>query len=117
MANVTPTALRCEHMESPLQVHRAQPRLSWRVGAGDKNARNVQQIAYRIVVASSAQLLEAKQGDLWDSARVDSDATLVHYAGKPLVSRQRAFWRVAAWDSTEAQLSWSRMATFEMGLL
>ena len=55
--------------------------------------------------------------DLWDSNRVESDETLIGYGGKPLASRQRVYWKVAAWNNVDAAEIWSEPASFEMGLL
>lgn len=88
--------LRCEYLHDPLGIDAAQPRLSWTLRS---DVRGQRQTAYQVLVASSPELLQGQQGDLWDSGRVSSDETAqVVYAGKPLPSRQACFWKVRAWD-------------------
>lgn len=81
---LTPVALRCEYRVNPQGVDEAQPRLTWRVEA---SARGAKQTAYQILVASSGAGLAANVGDLWDSGRVEGDQMVnVVYSGKPLGS-------------------------------
>ena len=108
-------ALRCEYLADPLGIDVTKPRLSWTLAS---DQRGVKQSAYQILVASSAAALAADQGDLWDSGRVSSDETAhVVYAGAPLASRQRAFWKVRVWDTAGEPSAWSEPARWEMGLL
>ena len=82
-----------------------QPRLSWTLRS---DVRGQRQTAYQVLVASSPELLQGQQGDLWDSGRVSSDETAqVVYAGKPLPSRQACFWKVRAWDRDGTPSAWS----------
>ncbi len=106
--------LRCEYAENPLGMDVAQPRLSW-VMESDTRAQT--QTAYQVLVATAPEKLEAGQADLWDSGKVMSDRSIqVAYAGRPLVSRQRAHWKVLAWDKAGQPLA-SAPAWWEMGLL
>jgi len=91
------------------------PRLSWIVESDERGQR---QTAYRILVSSSPSLLDEDHADVWDTGRVASPATTgVRYGGKPLVSRQRCFWKVQVWDKDGHASSWSRPAVWSMGLL
>jgi len=115
VAGVSVQNLRCEYRENPLGIDAAAPRLSWQL---DAKQRGEKQTAYRVLVASSPELLKKEQGDLWDSGKVMSDQTfLLRYAGKPLASRQAAFWKVQTWDKDGKASGWSPAATWEMGLL
>ena len=70
------------------------PRFSWRYESGDSNVR---QTSYRILVASSKDLLDQGVGDLWDTKTVVSNRMLlIPYEGKPLRSRDKAYWKVIA---------------------
>ncbi len=114
-AEIEAEALRCEYRNNPQGIDEPQPRLSWRLDADD--ARGVKQSAYQILVASSASLLKDGTGDLWDSGKVVSDQCLhVAYAGKPLVSRQRCFWKVRVYDQDGEASDWSDPAWWTMGL-
>jgi len=107
--------LRCEYLVNPSAIDALQPRLSWVLASGERGQR---QTAYRVLAASSQGLLDKDQGDLWDSGKVDSDRTIqVVYAGKPLCSRMRVWWKVRAWDKDGKPSAWSPPATWAMGLL
>ena len=109
---------RCEYLANPLGIDVARPRLSWVLEAIHPGDRGLKQSAYRILVASSAQALEAGTGDLWDSGKVDSDqSTQIAYRGKALASGTQAFWKVEAWDQAGHASGWSKTATWSMGLL
>jgi hypothetical protein len=106
-----PTDLRCEGTIAPLGVDSPAPRFSWRLPAGA-------QTAYRILVASTPDVLASDHGDLWDSGRVESDDTRsIPYAGAPLASSQRAYWRVISWDQHGAASPPSAIAHWTMGVL
>jgi len=107
--------LRCEYLVNPLGIDATIPRLSWTL---ESSRRNEEQMAYEVVVASTPEFLQQDRGDLWDSGRVDSDESLhIVYAGKPLVSRQRCFWKIRAWDRDGKPSAWSSAAQWQMGLL
>ncbi len=81
-------------------------------------ARGLRQTAYRVLVASTPELLNLDKGDLWDSGKVDSSKSInVEYSGKPLRSRQRYCWKVRVWDNTMQASAWSKPATWTMGFL
>ena len=109
------TRQRTEYRSNPLGIDCSAPRMEWTFTSA---LRNQWQSAYRLLVASSQANLDGNLGDLWDSGKVASAAsTQVAYAGKPLASRQRAFWKVMAWDGNDVATGWSATATWEMGLL
>src|SRR5215469_7158177 len=114
-ASVVPVNLRCEYAVNPLAVDVTAPRLFWVL---ESNERGQRQTAYEILVASSEKQLVADHGDLWDSGKVDSDETIqIPYGGKELKSSQQIFWKVRAWDAAGNVSSWSKPATWTMGLL
>lgn len=106
--------LRCEYQTDPLAIDAASPRLSWTMSSTNRGER---QTAYQIFVASSQQKLAADQADLWDSGKIESDQSIqVEYAGKPLKSRMRYYWKVRAWDQNGKTIGWSKSAMWSMGL-
>ncbi len=114
-AGLTVDRLRCEYLADPLGIDVRAPRLSWTVASEQRRQR---QTAYQILVASSRALMDADQGDLWDTAKVVSDETAhITYGGKPLVSRAACFWKVRAWDRDDKASAWSKPASWTMGLL
>ncbi len=115
------TNLRCEFLFDPLGIDVREPRLSWEL---HDMRRGVTQVAYRVLVASSPELLAADRGDLWASGRVPSDETLgIAYAGQPLASRMLCYWKARAWAQVSEggqailETPWSDVATWSMGLL
>ena len=112
---MTTEGLQCESRENPLGIDVPQPRLSWVVKSPARGAR---QTAYQILAASSPDLLASNQADLWDSGQTKSDETLnIPYAGKPLASAARIYWKVRAWDGGGQPSVWSAPATWTMGVL
>ncbi len=117
-AALNPVQLTCERMVNPPGVDQAHPHLSWVCEAADPASRGLRQMAYQVIVASSAAELRANRGDLWDSCGVTSDSTVaIPYAGKPLASRQRVFWKVRVWDQDNRPSAWSQPAEWTMGIL
>ncbi len=112
---MTSSNLGCEHRENPLGVDVAQPRLSWIQSSSQRGDR---QTAYQILAASSQQLLDKGNGDLWDTGKVRSDQNIqIPYAGRPLKSSQQVFWKVRGWDADGNVSAWSPTATWTMGVL
>ncbi|GAA4299659.1 alpha-L-rhamnosidase [Compostibacter hankyongensis] len=106
--------LRCEYREAPLGIQQAAPRLSWEITSP---ARGVVQQAYRILVASSPELLEKDSGDLWNSGKVESALSVgVRYAGKDLKSRTDGYWKVRVWTN-KGNTAESAPAHWSVGLL
>jgi alpha-L-rhamnosidase len=107
--------LRTEYMTNPLGLGTDHPRLSWTL---DSTERGQLQRAYQILVATTPEALAADKGDLWDSGQLKSSRTVhVVYAGKPLTSGQRAYWKVRAWGKDDQPTGWSEPAWWELGLL
>jgi alpha-L-rhamnosidase len=116
LADIDVEELRCEYREDPQGIDETRPRLSWQLDAD--GARGARQTAYRVLVASRADLLKKNTGDLWDSGKVASDQSVhVVYAGKPLASRQICFWKVRVFDQNGEASEWSDTASWTMGLL
>lgn len=113
-AQISLNHLRCEGLENPLAVESVHPRLSWQINS---NEPNVQQTAYQILVASSAEKLTESDADLWNSGKVESAQSIWNsYAGQPIESRQNCFWKVKVWTS-KGETDWSEPARWSMGLL
>jgi alpha-L-rhamnosidase len=78
----------------------------------------MRQTAYQVLVSSNEHVLQANQGNLWDSGRVQSDALFnIVYAGQSLPSWQRCFWKVRVWDQNGRPSNWSEPALWTMGLV
>lgn len=111
--------LRCEYLEDPLGIDAAKPRLSWVMDAPQsKITRSVRQTAYQVLVASSPELLAKDKGDLWDSGKKVSDqSVLIEYEGTSLKSSDACHWKVRVWDQDGTVSSWSKPASWTMGIL
>ena len=107
--------LKCEYLENPLGIDVTRPRLSWIL---ESSVRGQKQTAYRILVASSEEILESNIVDLWDSGKVMSDRSVhVVYEGTELRSRLRCYWKVCAWDKDGAKTEFSEPVFWSIGLL
>ena len=108
------TELRTEQLRNPLGIDVRQPRLGWRI---ESDEQNVMQTAYHILVASSADLLAQEKGDIWDSGKIESDASQwIAYQGKPLKRNARYYWKVKVYTN-RGEADWSAPAFWSMGLL
>lgn len=129
---LVPYDLRCDDSVQPLGLDDLHPRLSWKLqpgktrkgqqGAWTDSARRRRQTAYRILVASDLNHLDADRGDLWDSGEVPADRLpYAVYAGKPLRSAQKVYWKVRTRDENGVLSPWSTLSGnaewWEMGLL
>lgn len=108
-----PTQLQCDSKSSPLAINDAHPEFSWQLSAATPLLRNVRQTAYRVLVASSADILVHDRGDLWDSGEVASASSFgIPYDGTPLTPSQQVFWKVSVRDNAGHTTGWSTIATF-----
>ncbi|NJR41943.1 MAG: hypothetical protein HC767_04085 [Akkermansiaceae bacterium] len=113
---LVPSQLRCEYHASPLAIGTTAPRFSWKLSPSTPAARDIQQSAYEIQVARESDGFE--KTPLWSSGKIASAATdQIKYAGDPLVSRDRAIWRVRVWDGAGVASEWSQPTSFGVGLL
>ncbi len=110
-----PERLRCEYLVDPLGLDETSPRFSWELQDARQGAL---QTAYHVLVADSPERLAQDEGTLWDSGKVlSAETTHVCYAGEPLRSRARAWWKVRVFDQDGAVSPWSAPAFFSVGLL
>jgi len=108
-------ALKCDYKENPLGIESAAPRLSWQLRSTE---RNTVQTAYHILVADDSLLLSKNEGNLWDSKKVNSSASIqVAYDGNPLKATKTYYWKVMVWDNHHQTSGWSRIQRWQMGLL
>lgn len=111
-AQVSVTRLRCEMLNNPLGLDVQQPRFSWNLVS---KSRNVAQTAYQVIVSSSKALLAANRGDVWNSGKISSDASVhIQYGGAALKSRTHYYWKVLVWTSKGKALS-AETAYFSTG--
>lgn len=109
-----PTGLMCDLMAMPDRagIIDTKPEFSWIVPGRERGS--VQRV-YRIMVASSDELLGDDKPDLWDSGKVASSAsTAVEYDGPPLSPESSYFWKVRTWRGDEPG-PWSETQMFRTG--
>lgn len=113
-AHLKPVNLKCEQQENPLGIEEQNPRLSWELNASQ---RNVLQTAYRILVSDNPEKLRKNQGDIWDSKKISSSASIqVTYKGKPLEAAKIYYWKIMFWDNHHSSSAWSAAQQWQMGL-
>lgn len=117
-SKLTPCAPTVELATDPVGIDAKAPRFSWKSVATDaENGFNLKQTAYRVLVASTPEKLAANDGDLWDSGKVASDAShFVEYAGKPLTTFKRCYWKVCVWDDADVASEWTETARWIQGI-
>ena len=101
-AKVRISDLTCEYLNNPLCISTDTPRLGWKL-AVDESTRPVNQMAYRILVATSPEKLFSGKADLWDSGRVESSTSnQIVYLGIAPKDVKQYFWRVGVWTGDSA---------------
>jgi alpha-L-rhamnosidase len=106
---------RCEYRQDPIGVDERKPRLSWELKSSQQN---VLQTAYRVLVADDPSFLQKNLGNVWDSKKVLSQASIqVEYGGKALQSTKKYHWKVMVWDNKGNVSAWCNSASWQMGLL
>jgi alpha-L-rhamnosidase len=108
---------RTEGVIQPMGVEDPAPRFSWRYEMSAQAPRGFSQSASRIQVASTPEKLSQGQADMWDSGKqAGSDTLSAIYAGKPLQSATRYYWKVTGFDSAGKTYA-TKPQYFETGLL
>ena len=112
-----PYALTVERLADPCGVDATAPRFGWKMAA-EQGAVDVTQFAYRVLVATSPERLAVNDGDMWDSGKVSGAQSIdVAYAGKPLASSRRYWWKVRTWDGKKVASDWSAPGQWVTGIL
>lgn len=105
--------LRTEMLINPEGIDVLRPRLSWQL-ASDVN--DLRQTAYQLLAASTLEKLNANMADLWDSGKVNSDASAnIVYQGKKLKDRQEVYWKVMVFTN-KGELKSTDYAYFSIGI-
>jgi hypothetical protein len=96
----------CEGQTNPTEVNTLTPDFSWTFydANGDLQSR------YRIIVASTAALLDAGTGDLWASEVASAAASGITYAGTGLAWDTTYYWKARVWDDSDGVLGGSYCA-------
>lgn len=112
---IVPVQLRTEYKVNPEGIGEIYPRFSWQMQTTE---RNQYQSAYQIIVAADEDSLSTETNLLWDTGKTLSSEMLhIPYAGFPLQSRMRCWWKVRIWNQKDVASPWSEPAMFSVGLL
>src|SRR5665213_4033800 len=115
VAQINIRKLSTEYLSNPIGIDPEKPRFSWII---ESKERDVQQLAYQIFVASSAEKTGKGLADIWDSGKILSGkSVLIPFEGRPLSSKKRYYWTVCIWDQKGRSISSHEIAFWEMGLL
>lgn len=103
-----------ENMKAPLGLGTRTPRFSWQI---QSRKNSTIQTAYRILVASSREMLAEGKADLWDSGTVSSNEQLwIPYSGAKLKDNQRAYWTVRV-TTNNGNSEWAEPQLFSTGII
>lgn len=113
-AQLSVTSLKCEYRNNPLGIETANPSLSWQLTSLQQN---VMQTAYRILVADNPASLSKNLGNVWDTKKVNSDASIqIKYNGTKLQPTKVYYWKVMVWDNLKNISTWSTPSNWQMSL-
>ncbi len=87
------------------------PEFAWEVPTSARR-----QTAYQILVASSRDLIDENEGDIWDTGKVSDEQSInVEFKGRSLESGGSYFWKVKIWDEQDQETPFSDFQRFEIG--
>lgn len=108
-----PVDLKTDHLENPIGIDNANPRLTWKIRDNRTGAR---QAAYRIIVGTDSIKILNGKGTIWDSGKIDSDRQFVTYKGNSLSPFTKYYWKVTVWDASQKGND-SGIRSFETGMM
>lgn len=105
--------LRTNLLQDPLCVDSPAPEFSWKISA---TSLRTAQSAYAIEVATTPTF--TADSIAWKTSKIASiDQFGIVYAGAPLSSFTRYYWRLHIWDQRNTASDWSEPAFFETAAL
>jgi alpha-L-rhamnosidase len=109
--------LRTDYLTEAFGIDNPRPEFSWKFEAPESQGNCVAyQGAYRVQVALSDNF--KTNAIAWDSDVVKSDNQYgIVYTGSLLRSITKYYWRVQLFDKQNFSNGWSRVATFETGIM
>jgi hypothetical protein len=113
--NDPPAGLMVEFIRKPAYVliTDSKPEFTWIVPE-----KAVRQTAYQIMLATSPEILERDEADLWNTnKRISSRSSEIEYSGGNLSDNTRYFWKVRIWDQNGDPSKWSDIQSFRTGIL
>jgi len=105
--------LKTDHQSTPLGFDNLVPEFSWILQSGERGAA---QTAFEVLVCDDQKKLDA--GNCWQSGKIQGNKTFgIRYAGKPLKSFTRYFWKVLVWNQKGEMSEWSQPSWFETSMM
>lgn len=97
--------------EAGVKIIDLKPEFGWTVPAGSTS-----QSAYQLLIASNEATINANNGDVWDSGRVESPSNSnIEYKGSGLEPGKTYFWKVRIWDNENRLVDYSEVQKFSTG--
>ncbi|MEI6565559.1 MAG: family 78 glycoside hydrolase catalytic domain [Verrucomicrobiota bacterium] len=103
--------LRCEYLYEPLGLDVTNPRFTWEYNSQEQDFT---QKSYFLEVASSEELLQRGNPDIWSSSEIKISNSFAVYGGKALESYGKYYWHLRVTDIHGNLLKSSQISTFEM---
>ncbi len=108
-----PSGLLTELLRTPEMavITDTEPELGWIFPQQGKS-----QTAYRILVATSSDLLQEGKADMWDSEKtMSANSQNVSYQGKKLQAHKSYWWKVKVWGENNFESVYSQPQKFNTG--
>lgn len=108
-----PTGLTIEQIRQPglVKIIDSRPEFGWILPTAAEY-----QTGYQVLVASSKNLINQDQGDVWDSGQVwSSQSVEVTFGGTPLAANTQYFWKVRYYDLNGEASEYSDIQAFQTG--
>lgn len=116
--SIEPAFPRVEWLQSPSGIDTQLPRFTWTLRTRTREARNLRQSAYRLLVALSPALLQQGHGDIWDSGICAGGKLLASPATTLSLGSHRIYWwTVRVWDEKNRPSRWAAPERFVTGLM
>jgi hypothetical protein len=92
-----------------VEIRNRRPVLGW---ALNSNRKNTLQTAYRVMLATSPDMLDKDSADVWDSRRTESDNSVAVAVESDLLPSTVYYWKVKTWDNHGDESRWSAIRAF-----
>ena len=110
-----PVSLSCEYITNPLGIDTRSPRLAWNFIS---NETSQVQSAYEIIVSDNLAAISKSLGNCWSTGKtISAENIQIAYAGKPLQSFTRYYWKVKVYNRQGEASAWSNINWFETAML
>jgi len=114
-SSLQPDRLTCENNEYPLGLDIKKPHFNWTLSSAE---RNQSQSSFELLVGDNLEEVRQDKGNCWFTGKLSSAQNIqVPYAGKPLQSFHRYYWKVRVYDQANQPSNWSEIHWFEMAMI